>query len=55
MQSDSPAIAMFGLTKAFGPRRAVDNITLTVAPGTVFGFLGRTAPARPPPSACCSA
>ena len=40
MRSDSPAIAMFGLTKAFGSRRAVDTITLTVAPGAVFGFLG---------------
>jgi len=29
-----------GLTKTFGKRRAVDDVTLTVPAGTCFGFLG---------------
>src|SRR5690554_4400094 len=29
-----------GLTKNFGPVRAVDNLTFTVRPGRVTGFLG---------------
>ena len=40
MKSYQPAIATSGLTKDFGSRRAVDTISLSIAPGTVFGFLG---------------
>ncbi len=40
MQSPSPAIEIAGLTKQFGRHRAVDNLTLAVRPGSVFGFLG---------------
>ena len=36
----SPAIRITRLTRNFGPVRAVDGISLEVAPGTVFGFLG---------------
>jgi ABC-2 type transport system ATP-binding protein len=35
-----PAIAIAGLEKRYGDVRAVDGISLTVAPGTVFGLLG---------------
>ena len=28
------------LTKAFGPKLAVDNLSVTVRPGQVTGFLG---------------
>lgn len=35
-----PAIETFGLTKQFGARRAVDQLTLTVPQGAVYGFLG---------------
>jgi ABC-2 type transport system ATP-binding protein len=34
------AIAISGLAKAFGPTRALDGLTLTVATGEVHGFLG---------------
>ncbi len=34
------AIRVDGLTKCFGGIVAVDNLSLTVAPGEVFGFLG---------------
>ena len=34
------AIALDRLTKRYGDRRGIDGITLTVAPGEVFGFLG---------------
>lgn len=34
------AIEMNGLSKHFGPHRAVDTLNLTVSAGTVFGFLG---------------
>ena len=36
----SPAIEMVELTRRFGAFVAVDRVTLAVAPGTVFGFLG---------------
>ena len=38
--SDAPAIAVEGLTKSFGARRAVNNLTMAVARGEIFGFLG---------------
>jgi ABC-type multidrug transport system ATPase subunit len=40
MDTPSLAIATFGLTKDYGTRRAVDNISLAIPPGGVFGFLG---------------
>jgi len=36
------------LTKRYGPLTALDKLTLTVADGEVFGFIGPTAPARAP-------
>jgi ABC-2 type transport system ATP-binding protein len=36
----SAAIEVTGLTKRFGGRTAVDEVTFTVAAGEVFGFLG---------------
>ncbi|UFS97980.1 ABC transporter ATP-binding protein [Nocardia huaxiensis] len=35
-----PAIALSGLTKTFGPVRALDGLDLTVRAGEVHGFLG---------------
>lgn len=37
---DAPAVRTEGLTKRFGPVVAVDDLTLTVPRGEVFGFLG---------------
>lgn len=37
---DGTAVAVKGLTRAFGKFKAVDNIDLNVARGEVFGFLG---------------
>jgi ABC-2 type transport system ATP-binding protein len=34
------AIRIESLTKVYGPVRALDGLSLTVEPGTVFGFLG---------------
>jgi ABC-2 type transport system ATP-binding protein len=34
------AIRTEGMTKVYGPVHALDGLTLTVEPGTVFGFLG---------------
>ncbi len=36
----SPAIATDNLTRAFDGMNAVDSLTLSVAPGTFYGFLG---------------
>jgi len=36
----SPAIRVDGLTKRFGSVVAVEDLSMTVAPGEVFGFLG---------------
>ena len=38
--SDGPALVVEGLTKRFGGRLAVDDISFSVAAGEVFGFLG---------------
>jgi ABC-2 type transport system ATP-binding protein len=37
---ESIAIETIGLTRSFGARPAVDNLTLTIPTGKVFGFLG---------------
>ena len=36
-----PAIETFGLTRRFGPRLAVDDVSLSVPAGSIYGFLGR--------------
>ncbi|MBB5780278.1 ABC transporter ATP-binding protein [Nonomuraea jabiensis] len=36
----TPAIAVSGLVKAYGPARALDGLDLTVNPGEVHGYLG---------------
>mgnify|MGYP002802088764 FL=1 len=35
------AIATAGLTRIFGAKRAVDDLTLTVRQGDIYGFVGR--------------
>lgn len=37
----APAIDVTGLVKTYGGRRVLDEVNLNVAPGSVFGFLGR--------------
>jgi ABC-2 type transport system ATP-binding protein len=37
---ENPAIQTNGLTRLFGELAAVENVTLSVAPGQFFGFLG---------------
>ncbi|WP_159599314.1 sugar ABC transporter ATP-binding protein [Starkeya nomas] len=37
----APTLAMRGLVKTFGPTRALDGASLTVAPGTVHGLVGQ--------------
>jgi ABC-2 type transport system ATP-binding protein len=39
-QMETAAIQTHGLTRRFGALTAVDNVTLSVAPGQFFGFLG---------------
>ena len=41
-------IELAGLTKVYGRTRAVDDLTCSVEPGMVTGFLGPTVLARPP-------
>ena len=38
--SDQPAVMIEGLTKRFGPKVAVDNLTMWVPRGSMFGFVG---------------
>jgi len=35
-----PRLSVGGLTKSFGARRALDDVSFTVAPGEIFGLLG---------------
>jgi ABC-2 type transport system ATP-binding protein len=39
-QAGGPALVVEGLTKRFGPRVAVDDLSFSVEAGEVFGFLG---------------
>lgn len=39
-QSPQPALRMTHLTKTFGATRAVDDLSLAVPPGCLFGFVG---------------
>ncbi len=43
---DHPAIEAVDLVKTFGDFTAVDGVSFSVAPGSVLGLLGPTAPAR---------
>ncbi len=47
------AISIERLTKFYGPRCVVDVVNLHVPAGTVYGFLGATAPANRRSSKCC--
>ena len=38
--ASQPALQLEGVTKRFGSHLAVDNVSLTVPPGTVYGFIG---------------
>jgi ABC-2 type transport system ATP-binding protein len=40
LDHDGPAVQTIGLTKRFGDRTAVDEVSLTVPRGTAYGFLG---------------
>ena len=40
MNPDAAVIAVSGLSKSFGARRAVDNVSLRVGRGRILGFLG---------------
>ena len=51
-QQTEPVIEVEHLVKAFGDFRAVDDISFTVKKGEIFGFLGATVLARPPPCTC---
>lgn len=35
------------LTKAYGDKKAVDDLSLHIRPGEIYGFIGPTARARP--------
>lgn len=39
-QKDQPALIISNLTKDFGRKRAVDDVSMEIYPGEVFGFLG---------------
>ena len=38
-----------GLVKRYGSTAAVNDLSFTIRPGLVTGFLGPNGPARPPP------
>src|SRR4029453_1852963 len=41
-EMNEPAIVLDDLSKRFGDVHAVQNLSLTIDPGTIFGFLGPT-------------
>ena len=48
------AIEINNLTKEFGDFRAVDNLSLEVKAGEIFGFLGPNGAGKAQPSECCA-
>jgi len=40
-----------GVSRSFGNRQVLRDVSFSVVKGEVLGFLGPTAPARPPPCA----
>ncbi len=53
--TDTGLIEVDGLTKRFGPVTAVDDLSFTVRPGHVTGFLGPNgAGSFSPPAVQCS-
>ena len=54
-QSGPPRLETFGLTKRFGDRVVVDDVTIAVPPASAFGLLGQTGypPPAPPGQQCC--
>ncbi len=55
MPRDSFVIETHDLTKAYKGVQALRSLDLKVPKHSIFGFLGRTALARAPPSSSCSA
>ena len=49
------AINVEGLSKSFGGREVVHDLSMQVKRGTIYGFLGPNGSGRPPPSACSAA
>lgn len=37
------------LSRKFGKQKIIDDLNLSVPEGSVFGFIGKTEPARPRP------
>ena len=48
MQSQTLAIQTAGLSKHFGPHRAVDMLDLAIHQGSIFGFLGPNGAGKQP-------
>src|SRR5690606_36367790 len=50
MSSSAPAVRLRGVTKVFdtarGPLRAVDDVTLDIAAGEIFGIIGYSGPGK---------
>ena len=49
---ENPAIQTNGLTRLFGTLAAVEDVTLSVAPGQFFGFLGPNGAGKSTRSRC---
>ena len=42
MEEDSDMLRIDHLTKTYGEKRAVDDLSLHIAPGEIYGFIGHT-------------
>ena len=42
-----------GLTKIYGDKKAVDNLTLNIAPGEIYGFIGHNGAGKTTTIKCC--
>ena len=47
MQAKVDALRVAHLTKRYGAAKALDDVSFTVAPGSVSAFSGRTEPGKP--------
>ena len=47
MMEEKNMLKIEHLTKAYGEKKAVDDLNLHIAPGEIYGFIGTTGRERP--------
>ncbi|WP_270298193.1 hypothetical protein [Eggerthella sinensis] len=51
----TPLLSMDDVSLSFKTKNVLNHLSFAIESGSCFGFLGPSAPARPPPSSCSRA